>query len=345
MLPLLQHHDSSQFEVFAYADVPAPDSVSAQVEAHVRVWRNIAGMEDSELADLVRSDQIDILVDLAAHTAGGRLLAFARKPAPVQVNYLAYCSTTGLDAIDYRLTDPFLDPEGVELSDYCEKSIYLPKTYWCYSVPGVSLPVRPRPAEQAGTVTFGCLNNFCKVTNDTLRVWGRLLALVPNSRLLIYARMSSQRRRVEDVMGAFGVDGSRIKSIDYQSFENYLATYHQIDIGLDPIPFTGGSTTCDALWMGVPVVSLAGRTAVSRGGLSLLSNVGLPELVAGSEDDYVRIAAELAEDWPRLALMRQALRARLKASPIMDPTRFARDIETAFREMWRIWCQNTLRPI
>jgi predicted O-linked N-acetylglucosamine transferase (SPINDLY family) len=146
-------------------------------------------------------------------------------------------------------------------------------------------------------------------------------------------------------MGAFGVDGSRIKSIDYQSFENYLATYHQIDIGLDPIPFTGGSTTCDALWMGVPVVSLAGRTAVSRGGLSLLSNVGLPELVAGSEDDYVRIAAELAEDWPRLALMRQALRARLKASPIMDPTRFARDIETAFREMWRIWCQNTLRPI
>ncbi|MBI4659564.1 MAG: tetratricopeptide repeat protein [Verrucomicrobia bacterium] len=340
LLPLLENHNHACFRIFAYSDVSVPDCLTARIESHVDGWRDSARMDDAQLAELIRQDEIDVLVDLAGHTAKGRLLAFARRPAPVQVYYLAYCSTTGLDAMDYRITDPFLDPEGTDLANYAEKSLHLPKTYWCYSAPDLPLRVGPMPEPEVGLVTFGCLNNFCKVSDVTLQTWGNLLRAVPNSRLLLCAGTNRQRLRVQEALCANGVERSRVRYVGVQSFSDYMATYQQIDIGLDPFPFTGGTTTCDALWMGVPVVSLAGRTAVSRGGLSLLSNVGLPEFVARTEDDYVRIAMELATDRPRREKLRDSLRARLQASPVMDGRAFARNIEATFRNVWRIWCRT-----
>jgi predicted O-linked N-acetylglucosamine transferase (SPINDLY family) len=297
-------------------------------------------MSDRELAAAVRNDRIDILVDLAAHSGRNRLLAFARKPAPVQVSYLAYCSTTGVDAIDYRLTDRFLDPPGADLSVYTEHSVHLPHCYWCYSAPALAPGRCPTSDRQPGPPTFGCLNNFAKVTDATLRLWTRLLQRAPEARLLVYARAERHRDRLRQAFELAGLSDQRLTFVGWQPLDRYLECYQQIDVALDPFPYTGGTTTCDALWMGVPVVTLAGRTAVSRGGATLLSHLGLPELVAHDEARYCDIAVDLLRDTDRLAAMRRDLRAKLEASPIMNAPLFARGLEAAFREMWRSWCQN-----
>ena len=296
------------------------------------------GLSDEELAAAVHQDRIDMLVDLTMHMAHNRMLVFARKPAPVQVTYLAYCGTTGLDTIDYRLTDPYLDPPGADEQFYSEQSIRLPETYWCYRPAVDSPPVGPLPALAAGRLTFGCLNNFCKVTEPTLAAWCRLLRVLPDSRLLLHAARGSHRDRVRAILAEQGVSSDRLVFVDGVPILEYLRLYEQIDVALDPFPYGGGSTTCDALWMGVPVVSLAGKTAVGRSGLSILSNIGLPELIASDVDQYVRIAAELAADLPRLAALRATLRERMQKSPLMDAPRFARNVEAAYREMWRRWC-------
>ena len=273
------------------------------------------------------------------HMANNRLLVFARKPAPVQVTYLAYCGTTGLGAMDYRLTDPYLDPPGQGEQFYSEQSIHLPETYWCYQPVVPTPPVTGVPALQAGQVTFGCLNNFCKVTVPTLTAWSRLLQAVPGSRLLLHARAGNHRDRVRDFLAQQGLSPERVRFVDTVSTADYFRLYEQMDVALDPFPYGGGTTTCDALWMGVPVVSLAGLTAVGRSGLSILSNVGLPELVAGDVESYVRIASELADDLTRLRKLRATLRERMQASPLMDAPRFARNIEAAYRWMWQNACQ------
>lgn len=340
LLPLLANHDRNRFEIHAYSNVAKPDAVTERFKAQVDGWRDIMWLDDAAAADLIRRDEIDILIDLAAHTGGDRLLVFARKPAPVQVTYLAYCSTTGLDTIDYRLTDPYLDPPGTDLSHYTEKTVRLPETYWCYSPPDAATALEPPAPRTDRGVTFGCLNNFCKVSDAVLRTWGRLLHQVPESELVLHARSGSHRKRVRDRLSSVGIKNKRIRFVGKVPFADYIAAYREIDIGLDPFPFTGGTTTCDALWMGLPVVSLRGQTAVSRGGFSLLSNIGLPELVAQTEDEYVRIAATLARDRPRLARLRRELRPRMLASPLMDTPRFTRNLETAFRTMWRTWCES-----
>jgi protein O-GlcNAc transferase len=272
--------------------------------------------------------------------AGSRLLVFARKPAPVQVTYLAYCSTTGLDTIDYRLSDPYLDPPGGDESVYSERTVRLPRTYWCYqpSVPPMS--VGPLPALSRGYVTFGCLNNFCKVSEPTLAAWSRILLSIPESRLLLNASEGSHRQRVLDRLGREGIEPHRIQFVGRLPAPEYFHLYDGIDIALDPFPYGGGTTTCDALWMGVPVVSLLGRTAVGRGGMSILSNVGLPDWVVRTEDAYVKLATQWALDLGRLNELRSTLRRRMEASPLMDAPKFARDIEAAYRGMWREWCEN-----
>ena len=336
MLPLLREHDRQQVEVFAYSDVALPDPVTDMVRRHVDQWRNVATLADEKLADAVRADGVDILVDLAAHSGHNRLLTFARKPAPVQVTYLAYCSTTGVDAIDYRVTDRFLDPPP-ESSHYSEASLHLSHCYWCYSAP----PLKPSAAQRlAGPPTFGCLNNFAKVTDVTLELWARLLKRVPEARLLVYARADPHQQRVRRALRGAGVDESRAAFVGYQSLAAYLETYREIDVGLDPHPYGGGTTSCDALWMGVPVVTLAGRTAVSRAGTTLLRNVGLDDLVARSADQYVDLAAELIRDAGRLAALRRDLRGRLESSPVMDARAFARGFEAALRTAWRAWCER-----
>jgi predicted O-linked N-acetylglucosamine transferase (SPINDLY family) len=337
VLPLFREHDRHQVEVFTYSDAARPDPVTRLLRDQVDQWRDVSTLRDEQLADLVRTDEIDILVDLAAHSGRNRLLTFARKPAPVQITYLAYCSTTGVDAIDYRVTDRFLDPPG-EPGHYTETSIHLPQCYWCYSEP--PLGGRPGTERAAGPPTFGCLNNFAKVSDVTLGLWMRLLRHVPEARLLVYARTERHRDRVRRALREAGVAESRAAFLGRQSLANYLQTYREIDVALDPYPYGGGTTTCDALWMGVPVVSLMGRTAVSRAGSTLLSHVGLEHLVARSEAQYVELAAALIRDRSGLAELRRSLRRSLESSPIMDAPRFARDFESALRTVWRAWCER-----
>ncbi|HUF71903.1 MAG TPA: tetratricopeptide repeat protein [Gammaproteobacteria bacterium] len=338
MLPLLENHDRQSVEIYAYSDVARPDEMTDRIRAECDHWHDIGTSGDRQLAASVRSDGIDILVDLAAHSGRNRLLTFARKPAPVQITYLAYCSTTGVDAIDYRLTDRFLDPSSDDEANYSERSIHLPHCYWCYAAPSSSAMPRPVDEGRRGPPTFGCLNNFAKITDATLALWTRLMQRVPEARLLVYARAEPHHIRLRQAWQQAGLSESRLEFVGWQPLEPYLETYRRIDVGLDPFPYTGGTTTCDALWMGVPVVTLAGRTAVSRGGATLLSNVGLPELVAHDEAQYVDIAAALLRDEDRLDVMRRKLRSRLESSPVMDAQRFARDIESVFRNAWQTWC-------
>ena len=338
ILPVLKRHADSAFEVFAYADVSRPDEVTDAIRGEVDHWKNTNALSDEQLAAQINADQIDILIDLAAHSGKNRLLAFARKPAPVQTTWLAYCSTTGVDAIDFRLTDRFLDPPDTDLNQYTEKSVFLPDCYWCYPEPEASdIPdtVTTRPA---GPPTFGCLNNFAKVTKPTLGLWMQLLLAVEDSRLILYAPPGRHRERVVDMMQQQGISEDRLEFVGRQSYADYLATWARIDVGLDPFPYGGGTTTCDALWMGVPVVTLRGPTAVSRAGMTLLSNIGLDNLVAARPREYVQLAANLVRERQELEKISASLRDRMRASPLMDPDKFTRNLEAAYRMMWQSWC-------
>jgi protein O-GlcNAc transferase len=340
MVSLIAAHDPARVAAYCYSDVRRPDAVTALFQQHATRWRNTLGLADDRMAQLIREDQIDILVDLTMHMAQNRLLLFARKPAPVQVTYLAYCSTTGLDAIDYRLTDPHLDPPGTNDAIYSERSIHLSETYWCYPLQAGSPEVGPSPASSSGAVTFGCLNNFAKLSPDALSLWIELLRRLPNARLILHAEHGNHRQRVLDRLAQNGIDPQRLNFAAKGPIADYFQLYNQIDIALDPFPYTGGTTTCDALWMGVPVVTLSGQTAVGRSGVSLLNNIGLSELIAKTPEQYIQIATDLANDLARLSGLRRTLRPRMQASPLMDVPRFTRHMEAAYRQMWQNWCNE-----
>jgi predicted O-linked N-acetylglucosamine transferase (SPINDLY family) len=337
LLPLLSHHDRGHFEIFCYSNAARPDEMTARFRSIVDHWRDIARISDEQAADAIRADGIDILVDLAGHTAGNRLLVFAQKPAPVQVSYLGYPASTGLNTIDYRLSDVFADP-----ADSPNNIYRLPRTNWCFAKLEDSGPVQPPPAINQGYVTFGSFNTLPKVTDAMLQVWARILREIPGSHLLLKTSgfaAASVRERIGARLTALGIDASRLSLRGFEPANaDHLAMYSQIDIALDTFPYHGTTTTCDALWMGVPVVTLAGQTHVSRVGVSLLSNIGMPELIAHSTDEYARIAIDLARDLDRLQSLRQSMRARMIASPLMDANQFARDIEAAYRQMWQNWC-------
>jgi predicted O-linked N-acetylglucosamine transferase (SPINDLY family) len=338
LLPLLEAHDHAGFEIYCYAWHKTPDGITQRCRARADVWREVSGHSDEQLALAIRQDRVDVLVDLTMHMGNNRLLVFARKPAPVQVTYLAYCGTTGLRTMDYRLTDPYLDPPGQDDRYYSEESIRLPETYWCYQAVAEKQPVHTLPSVRAGHVTFGSLNNFCKVTAPTLAAWSRLLQVLPQARLLLHAPPGSPRDRVREFFSRQSVLPDRLSFADRVPPAEYYQLYDHIDVALDTFPYSGGTTTCDALWMGVPVISLAGQTAVGRGGLSILSNIGLAGLVARDAEQYVAVAAALANDLPRLGELRATLRERMQASPLMDAPRFARHVEAAYRGMWQRWC-------
>jgi protein O-GlcNAc transferase len=336
LMPLLVYHDHDNFEVHCYSDTQERVRATADARKFSDVWHDTAGLSDQALADQIRTDKIDILIDLGLHT-GNRLLVFARKPAPIQATWLGYPGTIGLSAVDYRISDPYIDPIGQTESDYAEQTIRIP-SYWCYLAIEVTPAVTPLPAEQRGQITFGCLNNFCKVSSTVLDLWAKLLNRTDNSRLIITSHPGQHRQRVKQWFGEQGIDPARIEFVDRLPLQEYLARYGQIDIALDTTPFAGGTTTCDALWMGVPVVTLSGQTAVGRSGVSLLSNVGLPELIARTGEQYVDIAAELAGDLPQLSELRQSLREKMRNSPLMDARRFTKDMEAAYRQIWRELC-------
>jgi predicted O-linked N-acetylglucosamine transferase (SPINDLY family) len=339
LLPLLESHDRQHFEIFCYSNVAAPDFVTARLQQLAQAWRDIHALSDEQTAGLIRRDEIDILIDLKVHGERNRLLVFARKPAPVQVTWLGYPGTTGLTTIDYRLTDPYLDPSGLYDDCYSERSVRLPDTFWCYSPIALTL-VRDLPALHNGYITFGSLNAFFKVNRDVLGLWARVLRAVERSRLILLASEGSSRQWVLDILALDGISADRIDFVNRQPRGRYLETYHRIDIALDTFPYNGHTTTLDALWMGVPLVTLVGQTVVGRAGCSQLTNVGLPELIAQAPEEFVNIAAGLASNLDRLRQLRSMLRPQMERSPLMDAARFTRNLEAACRQLWHRWCQT-----
>jgi predicted O-linked N-acetylglucosamine transferase (SPINDLY family) len=288
---------------------------------------------------MIRADQVDVLMDVTMHLHDGRLLTFARKPAPIQITYLAHPGTTGLDSMDYRLGDRYMDPPEDD-QFYSEKTIRLSGSYFCYDPMGVDLPVNDLPAAARGAVTFGSMNNFSKINDSVLQLWAGAMRAVPDSRLLVLAPTGVARNRLAGRMESLGIGSNRIEFEGHRPRDAYMGLYHRIDMCLDTFPYTGHTTTLDALWMGVPVVTLPGATAVSRGGMSILSHLGMQELIARSQDQFVEIAAGLAVDVPRLRALRSSLRDRLATSVLMDGPRFAGSFEDAFRTAWCEWCDR-----
>lgn len=338
LLPILQQHDRAAVEVIAYAQLDKPDEVTERLRENVAEWRDVRNLSDAEVAEQVRADAIDILVDLAGHTRSHRLLMFARKPAPLQVSYLGYPNTTGMSAIDYRLSDHHADPEGAD--PFCvEELIRLDPCAWCFS----PLPDVPA-ARTAGPVTFGTFNHTAKVTDSMLRVWARILRELPESRLLLKAfawRSDIPQRRVRALFAAEGVAAERIELCgDVLDYEDHLAFHGRLDIALDTFPYHGTNMTFEALWMGTPVITLAGDSHVSRVGVSLLSNAGHPEWIAHSQDEYVAKAVALARDPAKLAALHHGLRDELVDSPLMDGAAMAKRLEAAYRTMWNRWVKS-----
>ncbi len=332
---LLAAHDRARFEIFCYQNYAGGDEVTARFAALADHFVPIASMPDAEAAQRIRADAIDILVDLNGHTAHNRLPLFFLKPAPVQATWLGYLGCTGVPAIDYRLTDIYTDPPEQSEAAGAEALWRLPLTQWCYR-PYVEAPeVGPLPALTADAITFVCMNHAIKISPTALALWARILGAVPRSRLMLLATPDAgQRARVLASFAAQGIAAERIEQVGEAPIATYLARYLRADIALDSLPCTGGTTTCDALWMGVPVVTLVGDRPFSRSGASLLRNAGLTELITREPDEYVRAAVDLATDRARLATLRAGLRDRLRASPLLDAPGFARAVEGAFDAMW-----------
>jgi len=340
--PLLSHHDRAVIETFGYANVADPDPITERLRSRFQNWRAITEMSDVELREQVHRDRIDILVDLAGHTSRTRITSFAVRSAPVTATWLGYPATTGLPTIDYRFTDEIADPSGLTDKLHTERLVRLPQGFLCYRPPVDAPMPNPTPVLKSGVVTFGSFNNLTKVTPDVIETWARILNAVPNARLLLKGWIFADcvlRQRMTDRFAKFGVAAERIHLRPLiPGIAAHLGLYHEIDIGLDPFPYNGTTTTCEALWMGVPVVTLAGRHHAARVGLSLLTRVDLAHLAVSDVKTYVGTAVELARDITALNELRIGLRERMRASPLMDATRFARDVEAAYRAMWRAWC-------
>jgi len=343
LLPLFERHDKKRFEIFCYAQVVRTDEFSDRFKAASDEWRQIVGINNEKAEKMIRDDKIDILVDLSLHLAANRLLILARKPAPVQVTFGGYPGTTGMDAIDYRLTDPYLDPPGQNDQFYSEQSFRLPDSFWCYEQSAMQCPEdppNPLPALTNGYITFGCLNNFCKVNDQVMELWARVMKRVENSRLVLLVPRSPARDRMQQKLSREGIDASRLEFVDRVSRSEYLRVYERIDLGLDTFPYNGHTTSLDSIWMGVPVVTLVGKTVAGRAGWSQLSNLKLTELAANTPEQFIDIATNLAAATPRLSELRQTLRQRMRSSPICEADRFTRAIESAYRQMWQKWCNQ-----
>ena len=343
-IPLIREHDRREFEIFCYADVRRPDVMTEQFRLLSDHWRDITGLEDARVAEIVRADRVDILVDLTLHMNRNRLVALAHRPAPIQASYLASANAGGLSMIDYRFSDSYLDPPELDASRASGPIFRLPHSAWCYQPSGLFPEVSALPALRAGFVCFASRNNFWKVSPAVLELWMAVLEKVPRSRLLLYAPPGTARDSVRRRFLDRGLAEERLEFAGREPWEEFLRSYERVDIVLDPFPYSGWITSCDALAMGVPVVALAWRTVMGRGGKSILSNIGLPELVAETAEDFIAKAVALADDLPRLSKLRSSLRERMESSPLRDARRHARDVEVAYRAMWREWCTPKSAP-
>ena len=332
-------HDRERFEVICYSDTVKEDDVTARLQACAGAWRRTAELSDDQLAELIRSDDIDILVDLAGHMRGHRLLVFARKPAPIQVTAWGEPTGTGLKAMDYLLADPVLVPQ-VQRTLLAEQVIDLPN-FLGYWTPETLPTPGALPALERGYVTFGSFNRAEKILNPVLRCWARILCALPESRLVLKDRLfanPNHRARIADVLAEEGIATERVTLLGSSDRSAHFATYQTVDIALDPFPHGGGMTTLDALWMGLPVVTWAGPTISARLAAASLTAVGLTEFIAPNPDEYARVAIEKAADLDELVRLRASLRTRVADSPVGNPARYARAVETAYCQMWERWC-------
>lgn len=341
--PLLREHDRSEIEVFCYAEVVLPDEVTERLCGLVDHWLTTVGMTDEALAERIRDDRIDILVDLAGHTRGNRLLTFSYKPAPVQVSWLGYPNTTGMVSIDYRLVDEVTDPEGEADAWASERLVRVAGGFLCYAGPEAAPKPAAPPCLTSDAVTFGSFNNPTKLSFLTLETWAALLRRLPSARLVLKGKPFLDAETREIFLARFterGVSAEQVALLGYVAgVANHLALYDRIDVALDPFPYNGTTTTCEALWMGVPVVSLEGGSHAGRVGASLLHQVGLTELLAGSTQDYVEIAVALAGNRQRLKTLRSSLRERMASSALCDTLGFVRKMESTYRTLWQHWCE------
>jgi protein O-GlcNAc transferase len=344
--PILAHHDRSQFEVFAYAQVPLPDAVTQRLQKLPEHWRSIVGLSDQAVVELIRSDGIDILVDLAGHTGNHRLAVFEYKPAPIQITYLGYPSTTGLAQMDYRLTDDWADPASEGDRGYTEELIRLPQGFLCYQPAKDAPEVSALPALQKGYVTLGSFNNLAKITPAVVACWVAILKVVPTAQLLLKNHSFRDDQTQKHYLQAFvaqGIEPQRVQFVGYVEPHEHLGFYNQIDLGLDTFPYNGTTTTCEALWMGVPIVVLAGQNHAGRVGVSLLSSLGLRDLVAENPENYVAKVAKLAHDLGQFSEMRTSLRQRMASSTLCNAPQFVGELEGVYRQVWQRWCSNPSR--
>jgi protein O-GlcNAc transferase len=340
MTNVLVAHDRASVESFCYSNSAILDDRTATLRASTDHWRNLVGVSDDDAAATIRRDGIDILVDLSGHTANNRLLVFARKPAPLQASWLGYPGTTGLSSIDYLLMDAAAVPPGAER--WCSEAVVrLPHGRFCYAPPVYAPAVADAVTLNDAPLTFGSFNNRAKIGPDVVALWVAVLEAVPGSRLTLKWRSLADPTTRDRLSGAFAAAGLAPERLELRGSSPHarmLAEYGEIDIALDPFPFSGGLTSCEALWMGVPVVTLPGERPASRQTLGFLEAIGLGELAARSEADYVRIAAALAADTDRRSRLRRTLRPRMTASSLCDGRLFTSALEAALRQIWRRWC-------
>lgn len=333
---LLEHHDRNRFHVTCYSNGGLADEVTERMRRRADAWQPIGALGDAKAAEQIRADEIDILVDLSGHSAGNRLLTFARKPAPLLATLFGYPNTTGVPAIDVRVTDAFADPPGETESLYVESLLRLPEVAWVYRPPATAPVVNALPSKRSRTFTFGCLNNPAKLSTACVEAWSRILKAVPKSRLVLLAgRSPDGARSLAERFTEQGVASDRLELVYRLPPNEYFEGFQPIDLALDPFPYNGGVSTCDALWMGVPVLTVAGRDYRSRQGVSLLNNIGLPEFVADTPEKLVELAAIWSDQRDGLADLRASLREMMQASPITQAERYVRHLEASLRDAWR----------
>lgn len=343
--PVLEHHDHEQFEIFAYYAEPNSDAITQRLKQYCDHWRDIANVNDKDAAELIRNDKIDILIDLSGHSRNNRLLIFAYKPSPIQITWLGYPNTSGLATIDYRITDRFADPDGETDRFYTEKLLRLPESFSCYRAPKDAPDIAETPALTNGYITFGSFNNLAKITPEVIQLWSKVITKVPGSRLVLKCvgllDNEATQKEIIRIFAKNGLPRERLTLLGRSASHNeHLQQYHKIDIALDPFPYNGTTTTCDALWMGVPVITLTGNSHASRVGVSQMNNIGHMELIAKDKNDYVAISERLSSDFNYLQDIRSNMRNKMQASTLMDDKRFTDNLESAYRDVWEEWCQE-----
>jgi len=338
---LFENLNAREFEIVCYSDTIQTDATTDRLRTAAYLWHDVPALSDEQLAARIREDRVDILFDLAGQTRAHRLLVFARKPAPIQITWCDYVGTTGLSAIDYILGDPREIPAGAE-QWYREKVLRLPDDYICYDPPADAPQVGPVPALAAGHITFGSFNLLAKMSPQAIAAWAQILHAVPRSRLLVknlgFDEAATRERFVQS-FATQGISAERIEMLGWSTSAETLPCYHRVDLALDPFPYNGGLTTCEAIWMGVPVVTCPGETFAGRHGLAHLTAAGLTETIASDPEQYVKIATNLANDLPRLVEWRATQRERIAASPLCDGERFAAHFSKLMREVWRLWLE------